>query len=148
MGSEEPPRTPNGRQELGAFPLQTLLLWLGLVLTAGIALVLLTTDYLSDLARQRALATILGEAGIERIIHPAPESPGSAQPAPLRFAVAPVISPEASLLLYDGLARYLGEEVGQPAEILLQADYARTNELLKDGGCDVALICTYAFIRA
>jgi phosphonate transport system substrate-binding protein len=136
------------RQSRGAFPLRTLLLWLGLVLAAGIVLVLLTTDYLSDLARQRALTTILGEAEIELTERAETDLSGADLPVPLRFAVAPVISPEASLLLYDDLARYLGERVGQPAELLIQADYARTNELLKDGGCDVALICTYAFIRS
>jgi len=133
---------------IGAFPVRTLMLWLGLVLAAGIVLVLLTTDYLSDLARQRALTTILDEAGIEKVDNRKSQLSAATSPVPLRFAVAPVISPEASLLLYDDLANYLGEQVERPAELLLQADYAHTNALLKEGACDVALICTYAFVKA
>lgn len=142
-------RRTRAEQGKGAFPMRTLLLWLGLVLGAGIVLVLLTTDYLSDLARRRALATILSEARVQHTeVIPLSLQDVAGLGPPLRFAVAPVISPEASLLLYDDLARYLGERLGRPAELLLQADYARTNELLGEGACDVALICTYAYVRA
>ncbi len=137
-----------GQQGSGAFPRRTILMWLGVVLTAGIVAVFLATGFLSELARQRALNTILGEAVRNGPEGPPAESSWVLLSPPLRLAVAPVISPETSLLLYDDLAQYLGRRLGRPAELLLKADYSRTNELLKGGACDIALICTYAYIRA
>ncbi len=131
----------------GAFPLRTMLFWLGLVLAGGIVIVGLATDYLSELARRHALEEILEEVA-QRAPGPASETPVDSKLPPLRLAVAPVISPETSLLLYDDLARYLGDKLGRPAELLVQADYSSTNELLKEGACELALICTYAYIRA
>lgn len=147
VGGPEP-EPLRGQQRLGSFPLGTVWLWLAVVLTSGVVLVLFATEYFSELARRRALTAILEEAA-----HNGPEElvverlDGSSE-TPLRLAVAPVISPETSLVLYDDLAHYLGERLGRPAELLLQANYARTNELLKEGACDAALICTYAYVRA
>lgn len=63
-----------------------------------------------------------------------------------RLAVAPVVSPESSLLLYNDLADYVGKRLGLSSQILLRSTYAEINELLKNRQCDVAIVCTYSFI--
>jgi phosphonate transport system substrate-binding protein len=147
---EEPKQTvTSDNAQTGAFAMRTLLMWLGLVLGLGIVLVLVTTNFLSELARQRALKAIVAEAdrdlsGPELTAAPASRSADD----PLRFAVAPVVSPETSLLLYGDLVDYIAQRVGRTGQLLLQEDYAQTNQLLEAGACDVAMICTYAYIVA
>jgi phosphonate transport system substrate-binding protein len=65
---------------------------------------------------------------------------------PLRIAIAPVISPEASLGLYRGLVDYLAESLGREGTLLLQSSYSETNALLRLKQCDVAFVCTNAFV--
>lgn len=65
----------------------------------------------------------------------------------LRVAVAPVISPVRSLPLYTGLTEYLAERVGRDARLLQRNSYAQVNELVRLERCDLAFVCTYAFVR-
>jgi len=66
---------------------------------------------------------------------------------PLRVAIAPVVSPEPSLVLYQAVADYLGDALGRDAAILRRRSYAEVNDLVRHGWCDMALVCTYAFVR-
>ncbi|MFQ5808766.1 MAG: phosphate/phosphite/phosphonate ABC transporter substrate-binding protein [Armatimonadota bacterium] len=74
-------------------------------------------------------------------------SGGAARRLPLRVAVAPVISPERSLTLYRGLVDYLGDALGREPAMLQRRSYAEINDLVRHGWCDVAFVCTYAFVR-
>jgi phosphonate transport system substrate-binding protein len=65
----------------------------------------------------------------------------------LRIAIAPVISPEKSIETYDDLATYVAAQLEREVEILPRATYAETNELVRDRQCDIALVCTYPFVR-
>ncbi len=65
----------------------------------------------------------------------------------LRVAVAPVISPEKSLETYRGLVEYLARALGREALFLPGRSYAQVNELVRNEKCDLAFVCTYAFVR-
>ena len=65
----------------------------------------------------------------------------------LRVAIAPVISPEKSLQIYRDLIEYLAEKAGRKPVVLQRRSYADINELVRYRRCDVALICTYPFLR-
>jgi phosphonate transport system substrate-binding protein len=65
----------------------------------------------------------------------------------LRVAIAPVISPEKSIEIYRDLAHYLADQMEREAVVLQRATYAEINELVRYRRCDVALVCTYPFIR-
>lgn len=71
----------------------------------------------------------------------------AAESLELRVAIAPVISPEKSLPLYRGFVDYLAEELGRSPSFLQGDTYAEVNDLVRYGRCDVAFVCTYAFVR-
>ena len=73
--------------------------------------------------------------------------PESAGHGSLRIAFAPVISPEKSIAIYQDLARYLAHQLDKEAVMLPRGTYAEINELVRDRHCDVALVCTYPFVR-
>ncbi len=65
----------------------------------------------------------------------------------LRVAIAPVISPEESLNLYDGLVSLIAEQLGREPVLLQRSSYAEINSLLRHGYCDIAFVCSYAFVE-
>lgn len=65
----------------------------------------------------------------------------------LRVAIAPVISPENSLEEYDALVSYLAKGLNRKPITIHRGSYAETNEFIRNRRCDVALVCTYAFVR-
>jgi len=65
----------------------------------------------------------------------------------LRVAVAPVLSPEESIQLYEGLVDYLAARLGRQPVFLQRKSYAETNDLVRYGLCDLALVCTYSLVR-
>lgn len=65
----------------------------------------------------------------------------------LRVAIAPVLSPEHSLRFYRDLIDYLAVELRRKAVLLQRDSYAETNDLVRYGLCDLALVCTYSFVR-
>lgn len=79
--------------------------------------------------------------------------PATPQPPPtdgdrpaFRLAIAPIISPEASLVKYHELAAYLGKQLGQPEKLILRDTYEEINKAIENRECDLALVCTYPFI--
>ena len=60
----------------------------------------------------------------------------------LRFAVAPVLSPQATLENYTALASYLGERLGRPVELVQGRSYAEINALVRSGDVALALVCS------
>lgn len=65
----------------------------------------------------------------------------------LRVAVAPMQSAERSYAMYRPLADYLGKALGRKGHLLLRGSYAEVNEMLRQGTCDLAFICTYPYVQ-
>jgi len=66
---------------------------------------------------------------------------------PLRIAVAPIISPERSLEMYQNFAEYLADKLERKPVSSYQPTYLETNDMVHYRRCDVAIVCTYPFIR-
>jgi len=52
-------------------------------------------------------------------------------PSLLRVAVAAILSPRTTYHVYENLAAYLEERLGEPVEVTQRATYAETNELIR-----------------
>ena len=68
-------------------------------------------------------------------------------PASLRVAIAAVISPKGTIESYTAFLDYLEQHTGQPVELIQRQTYAEVNNLLRDGGVDLALICTGSYVQ-
>jgi phosphonate transport system substrate-binding protein len=66
----------------------------------------------------------------------------------IRFAVAPVLSPEKTFVSYQVLTKYLAEHLKIPVKLIQRKTYLEINEMLRNGSVQFALICTGAFIIA
>jgi phosphonate transport system substrate-binding protein len=66
--------------------------------------------------------------------------------APLRVAVAAVISPQGTVESYSDLLDYLSEKTGRPVELVQRRTYMEVNDLIERGEVDVAFVCTSAYI--
>jgi len=77
--------------------------------------------------------------------HALPEA-ASTEIEPIRMAVAAVLSPEGNIDNYSGLARYLGERLGRPVELVQRRTYAEVNDLVAAGSVDLAFVCTSAYV--
>lgn len=64
-----------------------------------------------------------------------------------RVAIAPIVSPEKSLEMYQGFINYLAEKLGRKPESLYRPTYSEVNDLVRYKRCDMAVVCTYPFIR-
>ena len=78
-------------------------------------------------------------------LRPLPATPPAAV-APLRVAVAAVISPRGNVDSYTPLLTYLGQKLNRPVEMVQRRTYAEVNDLLADGQVDVAFVCTSAYV--
>jgi phosphonate transport system substrate-binding protein len=58
-----------------------------------------------------------------------------------------VISPEKSLVIYRDLVDYLAGELDREAVCLQGETYLKVNDLVRYSRCDVAFVCTSAFVR-
>lgn len=67
--------------------------------------------------------------------------------APLRLAVAAIISPAGTMESYDELARYLGQKLGRPVELVQRRTYGEINDLVAEQAVDLAFVCTSAYIE-
>lgn len=73
-------------------------------------------------------------------------SGGARAAAPLRVAIAAMVSPERTAEAYAGLVHLLGERLGRPVEIVQRKTYAEVNELLEKREIEVALVCSGAYV--
>jgi phosphonate transport system substrate-binding protein len=64
-----------------------------------------------------------------------------------RIAIAPIVSPEKSLEMYDGFVQYVARKLGRKPVSLYRPTYSETNDLVRYKRCDMAIVCTYPFIR-
>jgi phosphonate transport system substrate-binding protein len=67
--------------------------------------------------------------------------------SPLRVAVAAILSPRTTYRVYENLAAYLEERLGEPVEVTQRATYAETNELIRTRQVDLGFVCTGAYIQ-
>jgi phosphonate transport system substrate-binding protein len=67
--------------------------------------------------------------------------------APLRVAVAAVISPQGTIDSYSALLSYLGARVGRPVELIQRRTYLEVNELVEQGEVDLAFVCTSSYVE-
>ncbi len=75
-------------------------------------------------------------------------APGHAAEKPeIRIAIAPIISPEESMEMYQDFVEYIGEKLGRKPVALYRPTYSETNDLVRYQRCDFAIVCTYPFIR-
>ena len=90
------------------------------------------------------------EPGVEAKAPPAAEKapmPSGSGEGELRIAVAPVISPEETLVLYRDLVDYVAGQVALQGVMLQRLSYSETNTLIRQRQCDVAFVCTYAYVQ-
>jgi phosphonate transport system substrate-binding protein len=66
---------------------------------------------------------------------------------PFRVAVAPIVSPERSIEMYQGFVEYIAEKLGRNPVSTFQPTYSETNDMVRYRRCDIGIVCTYPFIR-
>lgn len=76
---------------------------------------------------------------------PLPEAAGDSI-VPLKVAVAAVISPQGTAESYQPLLDYLAHKLDRPIQLVQRRTYAEVNDLVRDGGVDVAFVCTAAYV--
>jgi phosphonate transport system substrate-binding protein len=75
------------------------------------------------------------------------ESPAR-EKAPLRIAVAAMISPEETLSVYQELMDYIAARLGRPVEIKQRRTYQEVNDMLGAGKLDAAILCSGPYVHA
>lgn len=73
-------------------------------------------------------------------------TPADLQIAPLRVAVAAVISPQGTVESYTALLDYLERKLGRPVELVQRRTYLEVNDLVQKGEVDLAFVCTSAYV--
>ncbi len=68
------------------------------------------------------------------------------RPATLRVAVSAMVSPAATFGSYEALVRLIGRRLGEDVALVQRRTYAEVNALLREGGVDMAFVCTGAFV--
>lgn len=61
-------------------------------------------------------------------------------------AMAPILSPKETLSAYSGLVDYIGEQLHRPARVVQTNSYSDTNEMIREGLCDVAFVCSLPYV--
>lgn len=67
--------------------------------------------------------------------------------APLRLAVALVISPREGFKLYEELAEYLGKKINRPTQLIFRRTFSEVNDLVRNRQVDTAFLCSYGYIQ-
>lgn len=78
-----------------------------------------------------------------------PEAEVTANPGPeaIRIAAASVISPQETARSYGTFFAYLEKKIGRPIELVQRQTYEETYDLLRTGSLDLAMVCTYIYVR-
>ena len=66
----------------------------------------------------------------------------------LRFAVATMVSAEATFSTYRKLVRRISRDVGRQGEFVMRPSYAKVRRKLESGELDVAFVCTGTYVHA
>ena len=65
----------------------------------------------------------------------------------IRIAIAPTVSPEKSMEMYEPFVDYMAGKLGMKPTAIYRQTYSETNDLVRYQQCDIAIVCTYPFIR-
>jgi phosphonate transport system substrate-binding protein len=76
-----------------------------------------------------------------------PDQTASTTPK-LRVAVAAMISPKQTLIYYEALLQFIGDQTGHEIELLQRKTYAEVNELFPKGMIDLAFVCSGPYANA
>jgi phosphate/phosphite/phosphonate ABC transporter binding protein len=76
-------------------------------------------------------------------LHPATDGEGH-----LRFAVATMVSAEATFSTYSRLVARIGRDVGREETFVLRPSYADVRHELEKGNVDVAFVCTGTYVHS
>jgi phosphonate transport system substrate-binding protein len=137
-----PPAPPTSKVALG------LKILLGVVLAAGVILGfynVLKATYLD-----RRISRFFPREWVDLKEQKSPAAAASEETAGkpvFRVAIAPIMAPEKSLEMYQGFIDYLAEKLGRKPVSLYRPTYSETNDLVRYQRCDLAVVCTYPFIR-
>ncbi|MFH2008770.1 MAG: PhnD/SsuA/transferrin family substrate-binding protein [bacterium] len=90
-----------------------------------------------------------------RIALSPPRQPQDSAPArvrpppqpPVRFVVAPVISPEEALYPYRALTDYLSQALERRTTLIPKGSHAEVSSMLRHSECEIALVSTYAYVE-
>src|SRR3972149_1629618 len=77
---------------------------------------------------------------------PEPAEAAGGASAPLRAAIASILSPSRTLDDYHDLLTYMGQRLGRPIRLYQRGTYAEVNDLLKNREIDLAFVCAGAFV--
>ncbi len=64
----------------------------------------------------------------------------------LRIAIAAVISPEKTLVLYKDLLKYISVKTALPVQLVQRETYEEINNLIRDHELDLAFVCSGAYV--
>jgi phosphonate transport system substrate-binding protein len=78
---------------------------------------------------------------------PAVPSDSSPETMPIRIAAASIVSPQETIRSYGLFFSYLEQKVGRPIELVQRKTYEETYELLRFGSLDMAMICTFIYVK-
>lgn len=79
-------------------------------------------------------------------VRPAHDTRAGATPAPLRVAVAALLSPSRTLDAYHDLLTHMGQRLGRGVQVFQRGTYAEVNDLLKHREVDLAFVCGGALL--
>ena len=79
-------------------------------------------------------------------LEPLPAIDNSADVAPLRVAIAAIISPQGTAESYTPLLDYLGTKLGRPVELVQRRTYAEVKDLIEQEEVDLAFVCTKIYV--
>lgn len=108
---------------------------------AAIALVLLLTAGCTATppVRQVRLSKVVPTSAISAYADP--------DTKPIRVAAASILSPQETIRSYGMFFDYLERKIGRPVDVIQRKTYEETYDLLRYGSLDVALVCTYVYVR-
>lgn len=66
----------------------------------------------------------------------------------LRLAISSMISPRETIYCYQDIFDYVSEKLNRKIEIVQKETYGETNELLRQGEVDAAMVCSGAYVEA
>ena len=72
---------------------------------------------------------------------------GPTEKLDLRVGIAPIVSPEKSLEMYQDFIGYVAEKLGRTPVSFYRATYSEINNLVRYKLCDIAFVSTYPFMR-
>ncbi len=71
----------------------------------------------------------------------------NAKEIPLTIGVASMITPVDAVKYYQEIIDYVGEELGQPVQMVHRRSYEEMDRLLEKGEVKIAFICSYPYVR-